>query len=268
MRSGAIRSTLFGAILALTASGCATTEGGGGLGGALSDLTSSLTGGGSGTEVSERRERSDYDGNRASMAVVRFSDATGRAGGYRWYSSDVGDAMARKLTSSLLATQRFRMVQRSNMSDLMNEINFGASGAVTPGSATQFGQMVGARLIVTASVTDFEDAGGTAAGGGAAKKGLLGALGGATNKTYMAINLEVVDAQTSEIIASEQIDATVRDVNLGALLGGSTGNTALGGGLSSWDKEPKGRAFQEVIDGAVEYLIEAVPERYFTEAPV
>ena len=218
---------------------------------------------GAGTDVSGRAtEQSDYTGNRANLAVLRFTDATGgRATGYRWWSREVGDSMARKLTSSLLATKRVRMVQRKNMSELMDEINFGASGAVAAGTASQFGKMIGAKLIVTASITDFEVSGGSSGG---AKKSGLGALIGATNRTYMAINLEVVDVETSEIIASEQIDATINDVNFGALLGGRSGSS----GVAGWDKEPKGKALVKVINAAVEYLEDSVPSRYYTEPPV
>ena len=254
--------------LTLLVTGCASE---GGIGGALTDITNSITGagGGASTEVSGRStKQSDYAGKRARLAVLRFTDSTGgRASGYRWYTRDVGDAMARKLTSALLATKRFRMVQRKNMDDIMNEVNFGSSGAVKTGSAAKFGKMVGARLIVTASITDFEDAGGAKGGAGVKKKGLLGALSGASKRTYIAINLEVVDTQTSEIVASEQIDATVRDVSFGALLGGSSGSGALGGGLSGWDKEPKGKALQKVINAAVDYLEDSIPKRYYTEAP-
>lgn len=260
-----------GAVVAFSAwlTGCAAAGSLGTLG-ALGDISSVIAGAtGAGTEVSGRStEQSDYAGPRARVAVLRFTDATGgRATGYRWYSRDVGDAMSRKLTSALLGTKRFKMVQRQNMSDLMNEINFGASGAVNAGSAAQFGAMVGARLIVTAAITDFEDAGGNRGGAASAGgKGLLGVLGG-TKKTYMAINLEVVDVQTSEIIASEQIDATVRDVNFGALLGGGKG-AAVVGGLSGWDKEPKGKALQKIINAATKYLEDSIPDRYYTESPV
>ena len=246
-------------------SGCAA---GLGVGGALAQTVGTISGAvGAGTNVSGRASKvSNYTGKRANVAVLRFTDATGgKATGYRWWSREVGDSMARKLTSSLLATKRFRIVQRKNMSELMNEINFGNSGAVTAGTASQFGRMIGARLIVTASITDFEDSGGTRGGAGSRSKGLLGVLG-STKRTYMAINLEVVDVQTSEIIASEQIEATVRDVNFGALLGSKSGSAIAG--VAGWDNEPKGKALVKVINAAVEYLEQAVPGRYYTEPPV
>ena len=266
------------ALCVFTLTGCAASALGGlagsGLGGAMADITSAVTGGGSGTEVSGRATvASNYDGPRARVAVLRFTDATGgRASGYRWYSRDVGDAMSRKLTSAMLATKRFKMVQRNNVEDLMTEINFGASGAVDASSAARFGSVVGARLIVTAAITDFEDSGGSRGGAGAATgkglKGILGGVVGGSKKTYMAINLEVVDVETSEIIASEQIDATVTDVNFGALLGGAIGGAGAVGGLSGWDKEPKGKALQEIINATTLYLEESIPERYYTESPV
>ncbi|MEM7258254.1 MAG: CsgG/HfaB family protein [Pseudomonadota bacterium] len=269
MRYNIVRT---GAVVLVCAwiTGCAAAGSLGSIG-ALGDIATAITGAeGAGTSVSGRSTvQSDYSGPRARVAVLRFTDATGgRATGYRWYSREVGDSMSRKLTSALLATKRFKMVQRKNMSDLMTEINFGASGAVDAGSASRFGQMVGARLIVTAAITDFEDSGGSRGGaGGSSGKGLLGVIGGA-KKTYMAINLEVVDVQTSEIIASEQIDATVRDVDFGALLCRSSRSGALVGGLSGWDKEPKGKALQKIINAATQYLEESIPQRYYTESPV
>jgi len=248
--------------------GCSATSG---VGGALSNVTNTITGAvGAGTEVSgSSTQKSNYDGPRARLAVLRFTDATGgRASGYRWYSRDAGDAMARKLTSALLATKRFKMVDRKNISDSMNEINFGASGAVSAGSVAKFGKTVGARLIVTASITDFEDAGGSAGGAGGSRKGLLGGLAGASKRTYMAINLEVIDVETSEIVASEQIEATVRDVNFGALFGGGSSAGSAIAGVAGWDNEPKGKALQKVINSAVSFLEDTVPQRYFTESPV
>ena len=62
----------------------------------------------------------------------------------------------------------------------------------------------------------------------------------------------------------EQIDATINDVNFGALLGGRSGSS----GVAGWDKEPKGKALVKVINAAVEYLEDSVPSRYYTEPPV
>ena len=84
----------------------------------------------------------------------------------------------------------------------------------------------------------------------------------------MAVNLEVVDVETSEIVASEQLEATIRDVagGLGGILGGSGG--AVAGGVAGWDNEPRGKALQQIINAAVDFLTVNVPDRYYTEPPV
>ena len=258
-----VKLTIAGVVAVATSlvAGCATVSE---LGGVIPGTTQA------GTSVEGKATAvSNYSGPRANMAVIRFVDATGgRFNRYRWYSKEAGDAMARKLTSSLLATKKFRMVQRANMDDLMNEINFGASGAVNSGSAASFGRILGAKLIVTASITDFEDSGGSKGGAGAKTSFLGGIVGAATKKTYMAVNLEVVDVETSEIVASEQLEATIRDVagGLGGILGGSGG--AVAGGVAGWDNEPRGKALQQIINAAVDFLTVNVPDRYYTEPPV
>ncbi len=232
----------------------------------------------SGTQVSTPSPKSNYSGPRAKLAILRFTDSTGgysRATGRGyWYNNRIGDSMAAKLTSELIRTKRFRVLNRRNMADLQQEIGFNQSGAVTAGSAVKFGKMQGARLVVMATVTDFEASGGTngTVGGGLGGRsggGILGVLGkvsSASSRTYMAINIEVVDVQTSETIVSEQVDATITDTNWGAAAGGIAGVGGLGGALGGWEKEPRGKALKEIIRKTVELLAESVPSSYYTEA--
>lgn len=144
----------------------------------------------------------------------------------------------------------------------MNEISFGASGAVTANSASKFGKMAGARLVVTASITDFEEnTKGSSSGSRAKKGGILGLFASGSRAAYMAVNIEVVDVQTSELVASEQMEAEVTDTNIGALIG----NDELAGALSGWEKQPRGKALQKIINAAVQFLSNNIPESYFTE---
>lgn len=224
----------------------------------------------SGTKItSDTIPESDYHGPRARLAVLRFSDATGgRWDGRYWYNPKVGDGMARKLSSSLLKTRRFRVLNRKNMDDMMTEIGFGGSGAVQAGTAARFGRMVGAQLVVTAAITDFEENTGGTSAQGQNRQGVLGVLGSIASNTraaYMAVNVEVVDVETSELLASEQIEAEITDTNLSGALGSSLGFGSLG----SWQKQPRGQAFQKVINQAVQFIAanDTIPQRYFTEAP-
>jgi hypothetical protein len=128
--------------------------------------------------------------------------------------------------------------------------------------------MVGARLVVTAAITDFEENTGGTSSRGQTRKGVLGVLGSIASNSraaYMAVNVEVVDVETSELLASEQIEAEITDVNLSGAVGSSLGV----GGLGAWEKQPRGQAFQKVINEAVRFVAAdgTIPQRYFTEAP-
>lgn len=220
----------------------------------------------SSTKVNKPKARSNYNGPRASIAVLGFTDETGN----RHMKGGTGEAMARQLTSALVQTRRFRVVSRRKMDKLMQEIDFGQSGAVEPGSAARFGRMAGARLVITGAVTAFEESGGTRKGGGGALFGkdnklgnLIGILGQSQNTTYMAVNLEVIDVETSEIVDSVLLDAEVRDAK--AIIGGIIG--PLAGGLQGWGREPRGKALSIILNDSVEYLSYNVPEGYYTQAP-
>jgi curli biogenesis system outer membrane secretion channel CsgG len=42
------------------------------------------------------------------------------------------------------------------------------------------------------------------------------------SKAYIAVNLEVIDVETSEIVASQQVEGKVTDVNIAGTLGVNT----------------------------------------------
>jgi curli biogenesis system outer membrane secretion channel CsgG len=214
------------------------------------------------TTTSATDSTSDYNGRRAKLTVLRFVDATGGSWGY---NRNTGDSMSRKLSSALLKTNKFRMLDRRNVKDMMDELDFGASGAVERDSAARFGRMTGARLVVTAVITDFEENTGSSSIKRDKDDNLLNQVSGffGSTKAYMAVNIEVVDVETTEIIASEQVEAKITDLDSALNLG------PLEGALSSWENQPRGQALQKVINQAVDFLAapDNIPSRYFTEAP-
>jgi peptidoglycan hydrolase-like protein with peptidoglycan-binding domain len=91
----------------------------------------------------------------------------------------------------------------------------------------------------------------------------LGSVASNTNHAYIAVNLEAIDVETSEVVASKQVDGKVTDVNITGALGAHTGL----GDVGSWDQYPRGKALQKVVDKAVAFLASELPEHYFTDPP-
>jgi len=203
---------------------------------------------------------------KASIAISRFDNKVRNSDFYR---AGVGDAMADQLTTALVSTGCYKVVDRQNLKGVMDEMGLQNSGLVDPSTASRIGKVVGADLIVTAAVTEFMDnsAGSRAAAGGGAGKGGLGAIIGglrrSQKKAHMAVDLRITDVQTSEIIGASAVKGTATDVNSGALLGAIVPGAAGLGALEEWENTPRGAALRQVIDKSVESIYTMIPDGYF-----
>lgn len=201
-----------------------------------------------------------YNGPKARVAVTRFKDKTGKG----WWTGAIGDGMADQLVTALFNTNRFIVLERQTLSDVLNEQDLGASGRIRQDTAAPIGQIQGAELLITGAVTEFEgNASGTRGGAGGLLGGVLGAIGGAVRKSHMAIDIRVIDAKTSRILAATSVEGASTDVNIGGAIGGYFGGGALGGALSSWENTPKEKALRACINKAVEFIVSKTPSTYY-----
>jgi len=202
-----------------------------------------------------------YNGPKARIAVARFDNKTA-ASVANWYSPSIGDGMADMPTTALVNSGRFIVLERDALDSLLTEQDLGASGRVRSDTAAAIGEIEGAELLIVAAVTEFAaDSGGTTGSIGGGDIGrVLGALAGGSRSAHMAIDLRVVDATTSRVLAATSVEGEASDFNLGGALAGYTGSYALGGSLSSWKNTPREKALRQVIGAAVEYVISVTPD--------
>lgn len=221
-----------------------------------------------GTEVKVRESsgrsmadaRADhYNGPKARIAVARFENKT--ADSQNWYSPSIGDGMADMLTTALVNSGRYIVLERESLDTVLSEQDLGASGRIREDTAAAIGEIEGAELLVVAAVTEFDgNSGGTSGSIGGGKIGrVFGALAGGSRSAHMAIDLRVVDARTSRVLAATSVEGEAKDFNIGGALAGYTGSVGLGGSLSSWENTPREKALRQVIGGAVDYVISVTP---------
>ncbi|NKI34366.1 SH3 domain-containing protein [Wenzhouxiangella sp. XN79A] len=242
-----IRTAAAGALAALLLTGCPTT-------GTTTNVRDS-----SGRSMADVQAE-PYNGPRARIAVARFENKT--ADSQNWYSPSIGDGMADMLTTALVNSGRFIVLERDALDSVLDEQDLGASGRIRSDTAAAIGEIEGAELLIVAAVTEFAaDSGGTQGriGGGDVGR-VLGALAGGSRSAHMAIDLRVIDATTSRVLAATSVEGEARDFNLGGALAGYTGSYALGGSLSSWKNTPREKALRQVIGAAVDYVISVTPE--------
>jgi curli biogenesis system outer membrane secretion channel CsgG len=201
-----------------------------------------------------------YNGPKARIAVAQFKDKTGKG----WWTGQIGDGMADQLTTALFNTNRYIVLERAILSDVLSEQDLGASGRVRSETAAPIGQIEGAELLVVGAVTEFEGAASGAQGGvGGYGGGILGGIMGGFKKAHMAIDMRIIDTRTSRVLAATTVEGEASDVNLGGLLGGFGSAGALAGGLSGWKNTPTEKALRECIKEAVNFVVTKTPQKYY-----
>ncbi len=242
-----------------------SSEGGGSfLDGIFSSGTKTKVTSGQGSPNINEATMEDYNGPKARIAVARFTDKTGR----RWWTRSLGDGMADQLATALFNSNRYIVLERQLLNEVLREQDLGASGRVRTDTAAPIGQIEGAELLVTGAVTEFEgDTEGTQGGLGSIIGGsfghIVGAISGGYRKAHMAIDVRVIDTRTSRIVAAISVEGEATDVNLGGALGGAVTGGALSGSLGGWKNTPIEKALRICIQKAVQFIVSKTPPVYY-----
>jgi curli biogenesis system outer membrane secretion channel CsgG len=178
-----------------------------------------------------------------SIAVNEF---TNNVTGIYWWSGGVGRDLAGMLTNELASTGAFQMVERNKLDAVLDEQDLGASGRVSSSTAAKIGKMVGAKYIVTGTVTAFEES--SRKGGGLRFRGI--SVGGKKGETYLAVDIRVVDTTTGVVAFTRTVEgrSTSKGISLGLSRGG------FGGNLASEKKTPAGKAIRAMVIETSDYL--------------
>jgi len=118
---------------------------------------------------------------------------------------DLGKGILAMFTKRLAEQGKFRVVERSNIKKVMAEQDFGASNRVKQGSQARLGRITGADAILMGTIVTFgRDDSRKSIGGFGMGPRALDRLKIKTNedKTVVVISFRLVDAETSEVIAT------------------------------------------------------------------
>jgi curli biogenesis system outer membrane secretion channel CsgG len=202
-----------------------------------------------------------YSGSKARIAVADFEVKAAKA------TSEIGSGLREMLTTALMNSNRFSVLERQALGAVMQEQELSVSGAAQAGGGPQRGKIKTADLIITAAVTEFEPqaSGGRVGigGGGGVGSGVLGGLlGAALNKAHMALDIRIVDTSTSEVLTATRVQGQASDI-AGGIMGGFLGSWGLGAGLSAYANTPMEKAIRVCIIEAVRYISQTVPANYY-----
>jgi curli biogenesis system outer membrane secretion channel CsgG len=178
------------------------------------------------------------------IGVLRFTNNTSTA---FWWNANVGRELQDMLAAEMASSGEFQVLERREIDAVLSEQDLSASGRISQGTLVKMGKIKGAKYLIAGTVSAFESST-SGAGGKVRFKGL--SLGGKKEKAYVAVDVKVVDTETSEIVDSRTIEATVKSKALGAGL--SLRNFSIAGGAHK--KTPVGKAIRACILYIVEYM--------------
>jgi len=196
-------------------------------------------------------------GPKARVAVTKFEDKSARG------SEEIGNGMAEMLANALFATNRFIVLERQSLDDVIREQDLGASGRVRTETAAPIGEIEGADLLIEGTITEFEPGTSGAEGGlgGILSRhsGVVGGIFGGVKTSHVAMIVKVIDAKTGRRLASEQVEGKATDIEgLGNMSG-----SRLAGSLGGYSKTPMEKAIRVSIEEAVKLVVAKTPSQYY-----
>lgn len=187
-----------------------------------------------------------YDGLKKRLAVIRFENKVKTP--IPDASWQIGEGLSEMLTTELFKTGRFIMVERAALADIVKEQELGQTGLVRKETVARVGELLGAQLLVTGAVTEFE----AQSGGGAGGLGYGGfALNLQVQNAHVGVDIRLVDSSTGQILKSFNADAKAQSTGLGF-----SGNIqGVSFGSEAFEKTPLGQATREAIFKAVMFIV-------------
>ncbi len=116
------------------------------------------------------------DFKRTKIAVLDFQQQGVKD------SSDMGKIVAEWIITALVKEGRFDVIERRLLEKVLEEQKIGASGLVDEGSASKLGKVLGAKVVITGSVMQFQ--------------------------SVMEVNARIIEVESSSIIAAENVKST------------------------------------------------------------
>jgi len=204
-------------------------------------------------------EWGDFSGKRARIAVLevdnnsttgtfKSTDSSGTDYKSEWSSSGGTvpvNGIEAIVTDTLHRSGRFRIVEREALDEVLGEQDLAASGRITRTSGAATGQVLGAELLLQVVITDYETGTSHSSGGvgGLFRKiPVVGGIGKKGAKGRVGLNFRLIDATTSEVLRTKQVESTIKESGLTFEGSGLADYGMMEGFMGDFAKTPIGQA--------------------------
>jgi curli biogenesis system outer membrane secretion channel CsgG len=197
-----------------------------------------------------------YLGPKAALAVGDFQVKASGA------TNDIGDGLREMLMTALFNSNRFIVLDRQALQDILLEQDLAASGRVKAGTGPAIGKLEAAEMYLYGVVSEFQmGASGTRLNFGVPNVPFI--FGGGQQNAHLAIDLRGVDTTTGRILFSTRVEGKASDFDAGVATRLGSGRNAIPVSLGAYKNTPMEMAIRVTIDKAIELLATRTPQHYF-----
>jgi len=188
-------------------------------------------------------------GPKQTVAVLEFENKVQGVYG----SAALGEGMTEILTTALVNSGRFVVVDRQDLRGILKEQELAMTGLVNDQTRVKTGRMAGAQFFIKGAVTEFN----AQAGGGGVRVGLKKAkVGAQSKKAYIAIDVRLVDNATGQIFAAYSASATARQGGGSVATNFFHNDDPFDIGISGFKSTALGKAVRDAIKQVVDFILQ------------
>jgi curli biogenesis system outer membrane secretion channel CsgG len=169
-------------------------------------------------------------------------------------NSTIGNGLTDLFITELAKTNKYQIVEREALKELIQEVELGQSAYGAKGSAVPKGRFRGMEYLFIAKVTNFGEKQKNIGGGGIGGK-ILGGVVGRRSEAYVRIDFRIVDATTGEIVyvgSGEGTDTTKGIALIGGVLG--EGGGVFNASDKSFLESQVGRATIKALEDIIQKM--------------
>jgi curli biogenesis system outer membrane secretion channel CsgG len=174
--------------------------------------------------------------------------------------SDFGTGLTEMLTTSLVNTNRFILLERKALQDIQSEVMLGASGAVNPETAPKPGSLLGAQALIRGAITEYSYR--RSSTGTGAVLGRSVGLQRSTTEAMVALDIRIYDAATGQILDSVRAEGNAKSSENSVNVEIKDSKV----GSSAFNSTPLGAASREAIERAVKFICDRMEKRLWEGA--
>jgi curli biogenesis system outer membrane secretion channel CsgG len=111
---------------------------------------------------------------------------------FRWWGDNLGAAASDELTTQLVKSGQFSVIERMQIEAILAEQGFGQSGRVNPATAASIGEVLGVQVVFVGSITQFSIE---------TKRAGIGGIGASFTEAESILDIRAVNTSTAEIMS-------------------------------------------------------------------